>query len=531
MPHFSCFVLLASLIMPTTTEKNLITVINPATLEELGTVQVSTNEEIKDKISLAKDAFPFWSNISIEKRIQYLTKIYEIIINDREKIAKKITENNGKPLAESYLTEIASTLQVMEYFIKNSKELLCDQNIQLGALYPTKKSYITYEPCGIIAIISPWNYPFYLPFSAITKTLITGNTFVFKPSSLVSLIGKQIEEILLKADLPNGVANVIYGNGEIANELINGDIDKVVFTGSVEVGKKIAENCAKRLIPVSLELGGKDPAIVFKTSNIEYACQGVLWGALSNTGQACASIERVYVESEIYNEFAEKLTLLAKDLKVGNGFEDETDIGPLINSEQLKKIEEHIKDATSKGAKLIFGGKRIHEIGFFIEPAILTNVTHKMKIMTEETFGPVIPIMKFETTEEAIRLANDSKYGLASSIWTDDVENAKKVAKNLNFGTVWINDSLFLQAHPACPWTYYKESGYGATSVYDFVKTKHISTDQGFIPMVRPKSYWWYPYKGKARSYRDLIEVLYKPGVKHKAQAAFKTIVDFLKWD
>jgi len=516
--------------MPTTTQKNSIMVINPATEEELGSVQVSTNEEIKDKITLAKDAFPFWSNISIEKRIQYLTNIYEIIINDREKIAKKITENNGKPLAESYLTEIASTLQVMEYFIKNSKELLCDENIQLGALYPTKKSYLAYEPCGTVAIISPWNYPFYLPFSAITKTLITGNTFVFKPSSTVSLIGKQIEEILLKADLPNGVANVIYGNGETASELIKGDIDKVVFTGSVEVGKKIAEACAKRLIPVSLELGGKDPAIVFKTSNIEYACQGILWGALSNTGQACASIERIYVESEIYNEFIEKLTPLAKELKVGNGLEYETDIGPLINSEQLKKVEEHIEDATSKGAKLTFGGKRIHETGFFIEPTILTNVNHKMKIMTEETFGPVIPIMKFETTEEAIRLANDSKYGLASSIWTDDAENAKKVAKSLNCGTVWINDSLFLQAHPACPWTGYKESGYGATSIYDFVKTKHISIDQGFIPMVRPKSYWWYPYKGKARSYRDLIEVLYKPGIKRKAQAAFQTIVDFLKW-
>lgn len=517
--------------MPTTTQENLITVINPATEEELIKIPISSYEEIKDKVLLAKDSFPFWSNLSLEKRIQYISRIYEIIINDREKIAQVITKNNGKPLSESYLTEIASTLQVMEYFIKNTKGFLIEKDIKLGTLYPTKKSYITYEPFGVVAIISPWNYPLYLPLSAITKTLITGNTFVFKPSSSTSLIGKQIEEILTKAELPNGVSNLIYGGGEVARELIKLDIDKVIFTGSVETGKEIAENCAKRLIPVSLELGGKDPAVVFKSSNIEYACGGILWGALSNTGQACASIERVYVESDIHNEFVEKLTLLIKELKVGNGLDDETDIGPLINNEQLTKVEEHINDATSKGAKIAFGGKRINKKGFFFEPTILTNVNHKTKIMTEETFGPVIPIMRFETTEEAIRLANDSRYGLASSLWISEIENAKTIARSLNCGTVWINDSLFLQAHPACPWNGYKESGYGSTSIYDFVKTKHISVDQGFIPMVRPKSYWWYPYKGKARSYNDLIEVLFKEGIKSKAQAAFQTIVDFLKWD
>ena len=510
-------------------KENLISIINPSNGEVISEITPSSNFEIKEKIQKAKTAFPLWSSISIEKRIVYLQKIYGLIIKDRENIAITISKNNGKPLTESYLTEIASTLQVMEYHIKSGAELLSEKNISLGLLYPTKKSSISYEPYGVIGIIEPWNYPFYLPFSAITKALLAGNTFVFKPSSTVSLVGKLIENICLKAELPDGVGNFIYGNGNVAETLIDGGVDKVIFTGSVKVGKQIAETCGKKLLPVSLELGGKDPAIVFKSCNLDYACGGVLWGALSNSGQACASIERVYVQSEVHDEFLEKITNTAKQLKIGDPFNDETDIGPLMNKEQVEKIDAHISDAMNKGAKLHCGGKRITGNGFYFEPTILSHVTHSMKIMNEETFGPVIPVMKFDSTEEAIHLANDTNYGLAASIWTGDTENIKNIASKLNCGTVWVNDSLFLQAHPKCPWLGYKESGYGACSIYDFVRTKHISIDQGYIPSLRPKSFWWYPYKGKARSFHDLIEVIFKSGIKEKTKAAFNTMIDFLK--
>ena len=512
-----------------TTTENLIEVINPATGEQIAEIKASSELDVKEKVQRARNAFSLWSSLSIEKRVKYLTKIYEIIISERENIATVITKNNGKPLTESYLTEIASTLQVMEYFIKEGSKLLSEKNIPLGSLYPTKKSFISHEPYGVIAIVEPWNYPFYLPLVAITKTLLAGNTFVFKPSGAVSLIGKLIEEILLKAELPDGVANVVYGNGQIAEVLINSNIDKVIFTGSVEVGKKIAMSCAHKLLPLSLELGGKDPAIVFKNTNIDYAVGGVLWGALANCGQACASIERVYVESEIYTEFIEKITNLTKELKIGDGLNNETDVGPLTTLEQLKKVEKHVSDAISKGAKLHIGGKRVLKEGFFYEPTILSNVTHAMEIMTEETFGPIIPIMKFETLEEVIRLANDTRYGLSASIWTGELENIKKIAQSLNCGTVWVNDSLFLQAHPACPWQGYKESSLGGSSIYDFVRLKHISIDQGFIPFIRPKSYWWYPYKGKSKSYFNLIEVLFKLNLKEKTASAFQTMIDFLK--
>jgi len=512
------------------TKENLISIINPSNGEVISTIKSSTEFEIKEKVQKAKNIFPLWSSLSVEKRIVYLQKIYDSIINDRKNIANTISTNNGKPLAESYLTEIASTLQVMEYHIKSGLDLLSDKNISLGALYPTKRSSLSYEPYGVIGIIEPWNYPFYLPFSAITKALLGGNTFVFKCASSVSLVGKLIEEICLKAELPEGVANFIYGDGSVAEKLIDSDLNKVIFTGSVDIGKQIAETCGKRLLPVSLELGGKDPALVFKSSNLDYACGGILWGALSNCGQACASIERVYVQSEIYSAFIEKLVSLVKELKIGDPFDDETDIGPLINEEQVQKIENHINDALNKGAKLHFGGKRIPGSGFLFEPTVLSNVNHSMKVMREETFGPVIPVMKFDSIEEALHLANDTKYGLAASIWTGETENIKKIAAGLNCGTVWVNDSLFLQAHPKCPWQGYKESSYGNSSIYDFIRIKHISIDQGYIPSLRPKSFWWYPYKGKARSFHDLIEVIYKPNIKEKTRAAFNTIVDFLKF-
>ncbi len=513
--------------MPISTE-NQIKVINPATGEEISTVLASSKQEITEKFQLAKETFSFWSSFSIEKRIGYLKRIFELIINDRKNIAETITKSNGKPLAESYLTEIASTLQVIEYFIKKGVELLNDKKIALGKLYPTKKSSVSYEPYGVIAIIEPWNYPFYLPFSAITKTLLAGNTFIFKPASAVSLIGKLIEEILQKTELPSGVANVIYGDSKVADILLELPIDKVIFTGSVEVGRKIAEKCAKKLLPVSLELGGKDPAIILKSTNIDYAAQGVLWGAISNCGQACASIERVYVESKIYDEFTEKIISLTKNLRVGNGLDNDIDVGPLTSNNQLEKVEEHVFDAVNKGAKILAGGERVQGPGFFFEPTIITEVNHSMKIMTEETFGPVIPIMKFETVEEAIQLANNSNYALAGSIWTSESKKARGIAQKLNCGTVWINDSLFLQAHPACPWQGYKDSGYGGSSIYDFVRLKHISIDQGFIPTLKPKYFWWYPYKGKARSYHDLIEVIFKGNLKGKFAAGFNTLIDFL---
>lgn len=492
-------------------EEKLLTVLNPSIGEKIFDIEFSTKDEVTAKAKLAKDAFLSWKNIDIEERINYLKRIYSLILKNKDLIAKTVTLENGKPLAESYLQEVASTLQVMDYFIRKGPKLLSDKRIPLGFLYPTKKSFNVYEPYGTVAIIEPWNYPFYLSMSTITKALLSGNTFVFKPSEYGSLVGKLMEKIITDADLPHGVCNFVYGDGSIGEALVNSSIDKVFFTGSTHVGKKIAQSCAERLIPVSLELGGKDPAIVLKDCNLDYTARGIVWGALANCGQACASIERVYVHKDIHDELVRKVVELVRKLNIGDGFSEKTDIGPLNNENQLKKVQNQIQEALQKGAILHTGGKQTGKEGFFFEPTVLSNVSHDMKIMNEETFGPVIPIYKFETPEEAIRLANSTRYGLAASIWTGSPysKETKRLVSSLDSGTVWINDSLFQQSHPTCNWEGYKESGYGGSSISDFVRTKHVSYDRGYIPLIRSSNLWWYPYEGKTNLFRKFIDILF----------------------
>lgn len=496
---------------PTSQGRRSLSVINPSSGEHVLDIPFSIKDEVRAKVKLAKDTFPLWRNLDIEERINYLKRIYNLILKNKDLIAKTITLENGKPLAESYLTELGSTLQVMDYFIRKGRKLLSDEKIPLGFLYPTKKSFNVYEPYGTLAIIEPWNYPFYLSMSTITKALLAGNTFVFKPSEYGSLVGKLIEKIITDADLPYGVCNFVYGDGSIGESLVSSNIDKVFFTGSTQVGNRIAESCGERLVPVSLELGGKDPAIVLKDCNLDYVAKGIVWGALTNCGQACASIERVYVHKDIHDELIKKIVDLVKKLNIGNGFDEKTDVGPLNNQNQLNKVQDHLQDALEKGAVLHTGGRRINREGFFFEPTVLSNVNSSMKVMTEETFGPIIPICSFETNEEAIVLANSTKYGLSASIWTSKPYNreTRSLASSLESGTVWINDSLFQQAYPACNWEGYKESGYGGSSIYDFVRTKHISYDRGYIPVVRPSNLWWYPYKGKTDLFRKFVDVLF----------------------
>ncbi len=514
----------------TQNDKEFLYAINPANGEILEKISCSTPDEVKSKVGFAKEAFPMWSKLPIEARIGYIKNIYQIIVQRKDHIAEIITKNNGKPLAESYLTDIAATLQIMDYFIKNGSKLLSDKSIPLGLLYPTTKSFLSYsDPYGTVAIIQPWNYPFYLPMVAITKGLLTGNTVVFKPSENTPLVGKLIEEILTEAKLPNGVANVVYGDGSIGEVLTSQNIDKVIFTGSVNVGKKIAAKCGEKLIPVGLELGGKDPAIVLRDTNIDYAVKGIWWGALTNSGQACASIERVYVDSSIHDEFVKKLTEATEKLKIGNGFDDDTDMGPVINERQLRIIEDHVNDALSKGAILHTGGQRLSREGLFFAPTVLSNVDHTMKIMIDESFAPVIPVMKFNTIEEAIKLANDTRYGLSASVWTADKKTGKEIARSLSCGTVWINNSLFQQAHPACPWIGYKESGYGGASIYDFVKPKHISIDKGSIPLIRTHNPWWFPYKGKSKTFASLIDVMHGKDLKTRLKAVGSILYSFVK--
>lgn len=486
----------------------LLTSINPATGCVNGHVDADDEDNIVRKVQHAKSAFTYWSKLSLKERACFLQKVYDTIARDKDYqtyIAHTITIDNGKPLVESYL-EIASVLQNMKYLIRRGPKLLKDKSIFYGLEYITRKGTDHYKPFGVSAIIQPWNYPFYLPMIAITKALLAGNTVVFKPSEETPLIGKLIQGIFGQNGFPEGVINVAHGDGTVGEILLNQDVDHVVFTGSVEVGKEIGKKCEERNIPRVLELGGKDPAIIFNDANLNNALAGILWGALTNCGQACASVERVYVQEGVADDFIHGIEPMIKSLHIGNGMDDTTDIGPVINEMQLRKLETQIKDAREKGAHVVVGGKRIEQEGFFFEPTLMTDVDHSMSVMNDETFGPIIPIMTFRTKKDAVKLANSTRYGLAASIFTRDNSMANRVAEELHCGTVWINDPLFMQAHPMADWRGENDSGYGSSSLSSFVKKQHISTDRLPLPLLHQ---WQFPYAGKAKWLYKLIRLLF----------------------
>ena len=348
--------------------------------------------------------------------------------------------------------------------------------------------YVIYEPVGVVAAIKPWNYPLELPIWALAAALIAGNTVVFKPSEHSSFVGLEIGKLFEEAGLPPGVLNILTGDGEVGKMLVRHEgIDMVTFTGSVSVGREIAEQCGKRLIKCSLELGGNDPAIVEPDVDLELAANGLVWGAFCNSGQVCVSANRVFVSQKIAEDLTKRIVQKTKALRVT------TDFGPIVSAEQLVTIEEQVKDAVSKGATVLVGGQRLeHDGGFFYAPTVLTNVSSSMRLMTEECFGPILPIITVSNTKEAVELANLSTYGLGASVWTSDLVKGREIADKIESGMVWINDVNV--AFPETPWGGIKCSGGGTDlsdwGLYEYVHRKHINVETS----ASTRRDWWYPY-------------------------------------
>lgn len=477
------------------TAKTIISV-NPATLENLGEVEIFDKEAVEDIVIKSRKAFEKWSKTSLDERLSYIQKAKNYLLENSESIAELITKENGKPLVESISAEILPVLDLMDYYVKNKHQIPTSEKIYLGKwTLLNKTSQIEYVPLGVIAVISPWNFPFSIAMGQIVTALITGNTVVLKPSEHTPLVALEMLNILKKAGLPENVFNVVTGFGETGAHLVNSKINKIVFTGSVATGKKIMAAASENLTPVVLELGGKDPMIVLKDANLSYTTSGAVWGAFTNSGQVCASIERVYVHESIADEFIFEVVKKTKKLKQGLGLDKDTEIGPMISLDQMNIVKNHVDDARNRGARILTGGERTPDLdGYFFKPTVLTNVDHSFKIVSEETFGPIMPIMTFKDEEEVIRLANDSKYGLTASIWTNDIDRAKAMAPKIEAGTVSINDCVSSFALCQTPWGGGKESGIGRThgkfGLMEFVEPRHIHVD-GSTNM---KKFWWYNY-------------------------------------
>jgi len=470
--------------------------INPATGALLRELECVGEEDVKAAVVKARTAQPAWAGFGLRKRILILREFQARLHAQKSEIAQAITREAGKPIAEALVTEVLVVLDTARFLIDNAWSLLRDEPVPHGNLATKlKRGFLVREPYGVVGIISPWNYPFSIPATETLAALVAGNAVVLKPSELTPLVALELGLLLREAGVPNDVFQVVVGEGSTGTALLQSPVDKLVFTGSVATGKRIAAAAAERLLPVVLELGGKDPMLVLDDADVDVASSAAVWGAFVNAGQACLSVERCYVHRSLYEKFVTACAEKTKKLRVGHGEDRETDVGPLIHERQLQVVEAHVEDARTHGARVLIGGSRFLELGkSFYRPTVLADVTHEMRIMREETFGPVLPIMAFDTNDEAVSLANDSEYGLAASVWTRDAKRGERLARRIQAGTVMINDVISCFGIREAPHGGVRASGMGRThgrfGLDEMVRVKYVDVDR----MPGMKKVWWYGY-------------------------------------
>jgi acyl-CoA reductase-like NAD-dependent aldehyde dehydrogenase len=485
---------------------------NPATLEPLGQVSVASEDLCGEAIQAAKDAFAAWRWLSPRDKGNILKRAERVLAGRAEEIARLIAREKGSPYPESLAVEVFGALQSLSYYAANQGRLLRpERDRHFTPLFFNKSAAYHFHPLGPTLIISPWNFPFLIPMFDVMSALTAGNTVVLRPSTTTPFAALAIGEIFSEAGLPPGVLNVVVCRAPQAEAMIlDPRVQTVMFTGSGGIGRRVMELCSRNLTKLALELGGKDPMIVLEDADLERAARGAVWAAFMNCGQSCGSVERVYVAKGIVDAFTSRVVELAGQIKVGDPLVEGVDMGPMATAGQLKVVEEHIADARARGAAIATGGGRVSGLaGYFIEPTVLTGVDHTMRCMTEETFGPTLPIMPFDGDDQAVALANDSVYGLTASVWTRDRKRAAWFAERLENGSVTVNDHMYSFVEPRAIWGGIKQTGMGRShgpfGMLELVDIKYVGMD--FFG--KKAQTWWFPYN------RDL------EGVMEKGIAAF----------
>ena len=473
-----------------------ITSLNPATGEVLAEFTCATAAEVNAAVRRAQAAQPDWAKVDVRERIAVVRRFQRHLQERKHEVGRLIAREAGKPYLEALSTEVLVALDAARFCAENAYAFLHPEAVAHGnLLMKAKRAHILREPQGVIGIISPWNYPFSIPATEVLTALVLGNAVVLKPSELTPLVGRELIAMLHAAGAPEDVAQVLMGDGATGAALLAAPIDKMVFTGSVATGKRVAQAAAERLLPVVLELGGKDAMLVLDDADIDIAAQAAVWGAFVNAGQTCLSVERCYVDSKLYPAFLEAVVARTRALRVGSGLDLETDVGPLIRERQLQVVEAQVAEARAAGATILIGGHRLPEIGpTFYAPTALTGVDHGMRLMREETFGPVLPIMPITNEDEGVRLANDSEFALAASVWTRNPKRGERLARQLNAGTVMVNDVISCFGISEAPHGGFGASGIGRThgrlGMEEMVRIKYVDSDR--LPGL-PKP-WWYRY-------------------------------------
>ena len=445
--------------------------INPATEEVINIYKIMTKEQINEKVKKAQNAFSEWKK-DVQKRAEYLYHVAHVFKQDKERLAKVITNEMGKAIKEAR-SEVEKCAWVMEYYADNGRVFVTDEVVNTDA----RKSFISFEPLGAIGSIMPWNFPYWQGLRFAAPSLMVGNTIVLKPASATMQCGIEIEKAFEKAGVPQPVFQTIVGDSTAAEMLVDSDsINAVTFTGSVPVGAKVAQRATSQIKKTVLELGGSDPFIVCEDADIEKASTGAVKGRFINCGQSCIATKRFFVMKKIADEFIEKFVQKTEKLRVGDPLSDDTDLGPLVNASSLKTIDSQVKDSVKEGAEILTGGEQTRSKGYFYKPTILKNVSSNMRVAQEEVFGPVAPIVVADSETEALRLANDSQYGLGASIWTEDLDKAERLSRMVRSGIVTVNNVVI--SDPRVPFGGVKKSGFGRElsryGMLEFVNIKSV---------------------------------------------------------
>ena len=445
--------------------------INPATEEVIDTYQIMTKEQINEKTRKAQNAFLDW-NKDIHKRADHIHDFAQELRKSKEELARAMTKEMGRPIKDAR-PEVEKCAWVMDYFADNGKVFMTDEVVNTDA----RKSSVTFEPLGVVGSIMPWNFPYWQALRFAAPSLMAGNTIVLKPASATMGCGIEIEKAFRRSGVPDGVFQTIVGDSSIANILIDSeDINAVTFTGSVTAGGIVAQRAISQIKKCVLELGGSDPFIVCKDADIEKASTGAVKGRFINNGQSCIASKRFIIVKDIANEFIEKFVQKTEKLKVGDPLSENTDLGPIVNASGLKTIDSQVKDSVKEGAEILTGGEQIESKGYFYKPTILKNVSTNMRVAQEEVFGPAAAVMVAEDEMEAVRLANDSQYGLGASIWTQDLDKAENLSRKIRTGIVTVNN--FVISDPRVPFGGVKKSGFGRElsryGMLEFVNIKSI---------------------------------------------------------
>lgn len=444
--------------------------INPSTEEMISEYDIASKDVVNDKVRKSKSAFLDWKK-DIKNRVESIHFLAEILRKNKQGLALMATKEMGKPIKES-LAEVEKCALAMEFYGDNGSIFLTDEIIHTDA----RKSIITFEPFGTIGSIMPWNFPYWQALRFAAPSLIAGNTLILKPASPTIQCGIEIEKMFLEAGFSEGIFQTVVGNYTSAEHLIDSDVNAVTFTGSTSAGARVAQRATAQLKKCVLELGGSDPFIVCDDADIEKASSGAVRGRFINCGQSCIASKRFFVVKSVAKEFIEKFVQKTEKLRVGDPTSEETDIGPLVNKEGLERIEGIVNDAVSNGAQVLTGAKRLGQKGYFYSPTILEKISPKMRIATEETFGPVAPITVVEDEKEAVSMANNSEFGLGASIWTQNLVKAEKLSMAVESGMVTINNVVI--SDPRVPFGGIKHSGFGRElsryGILEFVNIKSV---------------------------------------------------------